>query len=88
MDGSFVPTSLVLPVLCSSTSGGRLIQDLVRGNTPADTTRLSYQGVEDGEEPHVPIKDWYAGFDAFATQAKHVLDTMAWMPPPKPDTQH
>lgn len=49
---------------------------------------LASQGVEDGQEPHVPIKDWYASFDALATQAKYILDKMAWMPPPKADTRH
>ncbi len=49
---------------------------------------LACQGVEDGQEPHVPIKDGYASFDALATQAKYILDKMAWMPSPKADTRH
>ena len=49
---------------------------------------LACLAVEEGKDPHIPIKAWHASFDAFATQAQHVLDKMAWMSPPNPDTKH
>ncbi|MBB3276682.1 MULTISPECIES: hypothetical protein [unclassified Pseudoxanthomonas] len=49
---------------------------------------LACMAVEEDKDPHIPIKAWHASFDAFAAQAQHVLDRMAWMPPPNPDTKH
>lgn len=49
---------------------------------------LACLAIDEENDPHIPIKAWYASFDAFAAQAGEILEKVGWQVESRDDTRH